>query len=468
MKEKVLFVLLPGIILLCSTCQKDEVELSLLGEIEREALNEEQAAFWEDQEDVVLTASDIILPNGFNVDEYLQQMDPDFLEEWNYKSSYAASMLEPSEFKNLLIAKMSKVALYLTKRSNFVYEGSPEFGMPDQNGLAYSYGSRNYKERMKPPKGTCTEEVYGLDCSGFIYHLFLAVNVDLTTNTWADKQRKPAELLPAIKAAYPEMEKILVEDLGKIETSAFKSGDIIYWQELDPETGEKKAYHIGMVLKNKNGNLAIAQSNGRGDSECYKNYGLKRGPRFVTLLNAVKPESQWGFGDDYGIVRIDTEKPEPLDYTKCGVLIRIYGYYHETTAQSSWDRESNNGGIQSEVSSGSFEGNTFTGSYSKTVGTDVTSGSITAILNDDHDVLVSLNWTETTTFGTSPSDSKTISCKLANIPTENSSLFEVEGDSACNYISSLSNEQTITEGLSFSLTSYKCTSGSKVMVYFSK
>jgi hypothetical protein len=162
----------------------------------------------------------------------------------------------------------------------------------------------------------------------------------------------------------------------------------------------------------------------------------------------------------------DVEEPEPPDFNQCLVLIRVYGYYHETLPPRSWDRESNNGTIQSTTFySGNFTGNTFTGSYSTTDGTDFISGSISAYLNETKDVVDTLRWEEKTIF---PDGSKTTSCKLIDVPMVNTGFFQVEGEESCRHIPLFFNDQDIPDGFSYTLTGYKCTSGSTVNIYFHK
>jgi hypothetical protein len=299
MKKLILFAL-SGIFLLIITCVKEEDEPSQEELLAIEALDESQAEFWDNQISIDLTSPEVILPNGLSLDEYLLLMDPAFYYEWNKKSTEADNELGPQDSKNLLIAKLSQVAIFLTTRSNFVYTGNNE-SQPDQNGLAYSFGSRDYTIRQKPPFGDCTYEVYGLDCSGMVYQLFRQSGVTQGLYSSADVQRNPATIEKAIKTAYPDLKKIKVEDLGKIETSKMESGDIIYWLQKDG-----KAFHIGMLLKNSSGSLMVAQSNGRASADCEENYGMQRGPRFVNVNSAILPPKT-GFGSDYGIVRINAE-----------------------------------------------------------------------------------------------------------------------------------------------------------------
>jgi cell wall-associated NlpC family hydrolase len=305
MKTFKLYALLFLILFSGITCKKDtdnDDQARVVDEVKIEALTPEQNAFWESQENFQLNSGDIILPNGFNIDEYLLEMDPDFYNDWNDKKSVNTTYdLGPQDSKNLLIAKMTKVALFLTNRNNFIFDKEGD-NKPAQNGLSYSYGSRIYHLRQLPPAGKCSDEVYGLDCSGFVYQVFLKAGIYLDLPTYADLQRQPKTIEDAIKAGYPEMTKIKVEDLGKLPTSKFESGDIIYWKN---ENGE--AYHIGIVLKDGTGKLGIAQSNGVSNGTCENNYGINRGPRFCNIKKAILPVSENGFGDNYGIVRINAD-----------------------------------------------------------------------------------------------------------------------------------------------------------------
>lgn len=300
MKKELISLLLLSTGLLLYTCTKDDSVKDSAEDIKHEILTDSQVEFWDNQESLELGSDEIMLPNGLSLEEYLIEMDPDFYNEWDKKSISTTDELGPQDSKNLLIARLTMMSVFFTTRSNFVYEGT-DMGDPPQNGLAYALGSRNYTERMKPRYGKCSEEVYGLDCSGLIWNMFLGAGVDIGITTRAEHQRQPDRLQTAIKKAFPELKKIKVEDLGKIETSEVESGDIIYW--IDDE-GE--ACHIGMMLKTSTGTLALAQSNGSGYIKCEDNYGPRRGPRFMNLNAAIQPPPL-GFDDNYSVVRINAE-----------------------------------------------------------------------------------------------------------------------------------------------------------------
>ena len=67
------------------------------------------------------------------------------------------------------------------------------------NYLAYSWGGKEHTIRKAPPGANtvCTHQIYGLDCSGFIYQLFKKGGVDIAPGN-ADRQRKPENIKNAI------------------------------------------------------------------------------------------------------------------------------------------------------------------------------------------------------------------------------------------------------------------------------
>lgn len=258
------------------------------------------------------SSSSVVLPNGEILDNYLEEIDSAFNNLWSRTMTNPYDNLGPQDARNLLIARISAVALNLTDRNKHQKSEGGE-GKSAQNGLAYSWGSKNHLKRQPPPgKGTvCKDEIYGLDCSGFIYQIFKNAGVSLLEGP-ADSQRQPSVLQNAIKSSIPALNKVKVDDLGNIPTSKFETGDIIYWTDSDGV-----ATHIGIVLKDVGGNLAVFQSNGSpgyNANECTKNMGLKRGARRLQL------NDPYWFGKTkiYGITRINAEISGKWNFTlKC-------------------------------------------------------------------------------------------------------------------------------------------------------
>jgi cell wall-associated NlpC family hydrolase len=170
--------------------------------------------------------------------------------------------------KNEMLAKMLFTANYLVNDSNFQLAGNEMItGVPTQEGLAYSYGSKDYTIRQSPSFGECTDGVFGPDCSGFVYHLFKAAGINIPEGT-AEDQRQVGTLNNAV-GGLSEFSKVSFEDFGQIPPAEFESGDIIYWLRSN-----HTAFLIGMVLKTASDQSFIYQSNGTGRAanDCESNY----------------------------------------------------------------------------------------------------------------------------------------------------------------------------------------------------
>ena len=301
MKKLINLLLILGILFFI-TCKKNTDDT--LNSLDAESLKSEDVAYIENLSQSTYTASDGILPNGRTVYDFLAENDPTFLQNLGKtkKTLLDIKTLGTQAKKNLIIARMQAIAVYLTDRTKHTFssEGSKK---PAQIGLAYSYGSKDYKIRQAPPAGSCKEQLYGLDCSGFIYQLAISAGLKFPQGS-ADTQRKVVTWENAFKAN-PEYSKLKMQDFGQLSISELESGDIIYWTEGGV------AKHIGIVLKTANG-LAVFQSNGASGGTCEKNYGTKRGPRQISLQNL-----SW-FGSTYGIVRIVADiSGEYTAYYRC-------------------------------------------------------------------------------------------------------------------------------------------------------
>ncbi len=237
-------------------------------------------------------ATTVVLPNGLSVKKYLQEVDPAFYSTWGRASADPFDNLGPQDAKNLLIARLSQVAFNLVDKTKHVY---PDDGTdkPAQNGIAYSYGSKQYLNRSKPNPSACTYQIHGLDCSGFLFQLFKGAGITIVDGR-ANDQRDTARLQAAIQKSIPSLSKVKMQDLT-ITPDKFQAGDIIYWKN---ENGEAK--HIGLILRDATGNLAVFQSNGSPD-DCDAN--LKKGPRPLLLTNPY----WFGTNQKYGIVRINVD-----------------------------------------------------------------------------------------------------------------------------------------------------------------
>jgi hypothetical protein len=276
-----------------------------------ELLNSTDVSYLDNLPHSVYKMNEILLPNGRSVSDFLDEKDPDFILTIGSanKISYSLDGLSPQDKKNLLIARMQAVAIYLTDRSKHQFIHGSE-SQPAQDGLAYSFGSKDYKTRQKAPSGSCSDaELYGLDCSGFIYQVVSSAGLQFSAKT-ADLQRKVTSWESAFDTD-DEFKDLKMLDLGQLNASGLECGDIIYWKE------NGIAKHIGIVLRTADG-LAVFQSNGAGSGTCEDNYSIKRGPNQLNLSNL-----DW-FDSQYGIVRLAAETPAEWD-----VYFRCVEYYQE-------------------------------------------------------------------------------------------------------------------------------------------
>ena len=223
-----------------------------------------------------------------------------------------------------------------------------------------------------------------------------------------------------------------------------------------------KARHIGMVVKDSLGNSYIAQSNGTGksSSDCTKNYGPTRGPRFFNLSAALASSN---FGDNYGIVRIEAEKK--LDFNTCYFDLAVGGQYNYIAIDTSYTLGTDI--LLGAVYTGSFSGNTFNATYSEAGGPETTiTGSIKAVIDDNQTKIESFDWSEQW-INTTSTISK--ACKAQNITLYSSDdasiLFFIGGLNITDHIITLNDEQT-SNGLNYTIDDFWGEEDSYIYVEF--
>jgi len=199
-----------------------------------------------------------------------------------------------------LFREMGIEAVFLTDRSNFKEPaGDDPEKQPEQNGLAYTYGRKDYKKRMVGMdkykydeekktwitiyKNDCPEELYGLDCSGFIYYIFQAAKIDIPLGQAIDQINKLKSQTEIKNNPYYNG-KIEVKEIpvnAKFNSSSLRSGDIIY-KQLSSGAIE----HIGIILKEKTkGTVVIFHSIGSYNVSCETNKDTLHGPIQSALEN---------------------------------------------------------------------------------------------------------------------------------------------------------------------------------------
>lgn len=155
----------------CKKNNKTEPDVPKEEEYEHD-LTPEGVVFWDSQETINIIPHDVVLPNGERLDDFLTELDDNGLKKSGGKNIEALTKeLGPQKAKLELIANLTKAALDLTDDSKFHHAAGTNANEPEQYGLGYSWGQRDYTKRKVPP-GTgnkCTDAIYGLDCSGLLY-----------------------------------------------------------------------------------------------------------------------------------------------------------------------------------------------------------------------------------------------------------------------------------------------------------
>jgi hypothetical protein len=286
------FVSFMLLFLILSTCKK-ESSSKLTGSQEDEILTAYEIEALDNMPTTNYTPEDAKLPYGMKLSASLLQMDPALYNRiYHVKSDFVpeprAGELQAFEQKNLLLAKMLGLGFALTDRDMFIYtRQGPR--TPAQHGLAYSFEQKFYHVRETPPAGSqtlCTDSLYGLDCSGFIYQLALYSGLNLSKDPinqcCATYEADTMTWVNAFKnTVYKDLH---MENLGQLDKNKIELGDLIFWRELETD----RIYHVGIVLLGSNfSEQIIFMSCGCARScttqGCINNYSDERGPRQASL-----------------------------------------------------------------------------------------------------------------------------------------------------------------------------------------
>lgn len=193
--------------------------------------------------------------------------------------------------------KLLSSAIKLCNKKNFYYQQEGE-DKPAQMGLAYLWGGKDYHYRGKPSAGdSCRFQVYGLDCSGFIYTIFLEVGMPFIKGS-ANDQRQVTTIQKYL-TQYLNTNAFDVTDIDSLDAKNIRPGDIVYFYKMlrsKDGTNKKHAYHIGIALKFPGSDdLYFVASNGK-PNDCAGN--LKKGPSAFRLDQGFKKFN-------YGVVRME-------------------------------------------------------------------------------------------------------------------------------------------------------------------
>ncbi len=158
-----------------------------------------------------------------------------------------------------------------------------------------------------------------------------------------------------------------------------------------------------------------------------------------------------------------------LDFNTCTVDVKVTGRYNRITPDSNYTTDVCTINPASTGYQGSFSNNTFNGSYFKTEGPNITvTGSIEAVLDENHTTILSLNWSENH-VNIEHNWTQTKALSAQNIPLGYSSdwlmVFAVLGETVTDHIITIRNDQS-SDGLSYAIQEYWSDADSYIEVEF--
>jgi uncharacterized protein (TIGR02145 family) len=252
-----------------------------------------------------LSLEEVLLPDGRTVQAFLDSLGAGNRGVQSTQLSY--DNLGPMDALNMFIARLTLAA------SEFIfYDPPPIYDPPsvlkrDQSRLAYVWGGKNHLEPNAGVGNLCTEQVYGLDCSGLVSQMLMKAGVHKMTldkskfanaEYLAPKLREPKNIERLIRESIDPLKEIRFRRIPKEkfidDTEKFQSGDFIYW--YNPE----KSVHIAVIYRVGGNNLKVVQSNGKSaefsDLECDSNITkTNRGVRgFAANSKNLTSFGEWG------------------------------------------------------------------------------------------------------------------------------------------------------------------------------
>lgn len=190
---------------------------------------------------------------------------------------------------------------------------------------------------------------------------------------------------------------------------------------------------------------------------------------FVVVNSNLDPP--YTGSSDIDLTLRTTEKQPELSYDSCLIAVEVMATYQYVTNDTTYNVETWTD--LGAVYSGSFSGNTFTGSYVENWGEDLEkTGNMTITLNDSRTEVVSFFWDEQWLGLPGPRFTRNIGFSGHSIEryevSEWDMLFGITGQDICNHIDQLSDVQVAPDGLNYSILSYRCTNDSKIRIEFNK
>lgn len=225
--------------------------------------------------DTISTYSNALFPDGSNMSNWEARNDSGYVYIFSLRANPA------SDKKLLFINSMTHAGFKLTTRSNYT-----SYQM--QNGIAYVYNSKSFINTSTYQGATCQEALHGLDCSGMIYQMAKASDLNLPSGGTVDYV-KTTTWNTAFDNS-PDFKGLTITDLNALASSDIQAGDII----VAPNN------HIGMAFDNGS-SLAIFNSLGTSKYSCTKNSDTHHGP---VISKNLSNWLQSSFGSSYHVLRV--------------------------------------------------------------------------------------------------------------------------------------------------------------------
>ncbi len=289
--KKVILLLIAILPLLFVTCKKDDVQVQPISEAPIGDFPDEVVKKFDILPSVDIKLEDVLLPNGKTIKEYLISKNTRQKKSLKTNSRSSSLQEEPIEAMDLFV-KMSSRAIALVTRQNFKKkedDGALQNGYPNpkqDNGLAYVWKGKTETVRSAPNKvtvgrtevidATCRSNLFGFDCSGLLSTILRAGGLQLGVYN-ADQLSEANNINKFLLDG--GIDDVVVEDLGTNFNGPWQTGDIIYGKF---SSIHQRYQHIGIILKDKDGQLAVFVSNGGQTYSCSQNTDPNRGPRTLS------------------------------------------------------------------------------------------------------------------------------------------------------------------------------------------
>jgi hypothetical protein len=171
-------------------------------------------------------------------------------------------------------------------------------------GIKYAWGSKEYLSKYNPllktknseSPSSCDQEIFGLDCSGFIYQLFKQSHIVYPDGN-ADYQKRESTLKRCLIPYFGQSPRVTVKEMLHPPIDSIQSGDILWFYGTNGV-----ATHIGIAL-NILHKLKLFHCSGARDN-CEYNISKDGGIRCVDIGSYIDQRVSGKGPVNYGVTRI--------------------------------------------------------------------------------------------------------------------------------------------------------------------